>query len=98
MLKLKNWYRWCYDQNKQNFCFRKVAHLAFTLYGDFWLSHNGDCVDSFAVSHQKCDYEINNSAPSVRFKIKFINGLTFELSKKIFQKNKFVLTLLFVRG
>ena len=37
-------YRWRYDQNKQNFCFRKVAHLEFTLYGDFWLSHHGDCV------------------------------------------------------
>ena len=27
-------------------------------------------------SCQKCDYEINSSAPSVRFKIKLIKGLT----------------------
>ena len=31
MLKLKNGYRWHYDQNKENFSFRKVAHLEFTL-------------------------------------------------------------------
>ena len=38
-----NGYRWRYDQDKQNFCFQKVAHLEFTLYSDFWLSHHGDC-------------------------------------------------------
>ena len=42
-MKQKNGYRWRYDQNKQNFCFRKVAHLEFTLYFDFWLSHYGNC-------------------------------------------------------
>ena len=42
-MKLKNGYRWRYDQNKQNFCFRKVAHLEFTFYSDFWLSHHCEC-------------------------------------------------------
>ena len=42
MLKRKKGYRWRYDQNKQKFCFRKVAHLEFTIYSDFWLSHHGN--------------------------------------------------------
>ena len=60
-MKLKNGYRWRYDQNKQNFCFRKVAHLEFTLYGDFWLSHHGDCAtfQKTTFSCHKCDYVWN---------------------------------------
>ena len=47
------------------------------LYGDFWLSHDGDCaILKKTFSCQKCDYEINSSALSVRFKIKLIKGLT----------------------
>ena len=77
MLILKNGYGWHYDQNKQNFSFRTVAHLEFPLYGDFWLSHHADCATfQKTFSCQKCDYEINSSAPSLRFKIKLIKGIT----------------------
>ena len=73
------------DQNKQNFCFRKVAHLEFTLYGDFWLSHFGNCAtfQKKTFSCQKCDYEINSSAPLVRFKIKLIKGLTITMQDEL---------------
>ena len=72
MLKLKNVYRWRYsftDQNKENFSFRKVAHLEFTLYGDFCISVHGNC-----ATFQKNFFL--SKAPSVCFKIKLIKGLT----------------------
>ena len=85
MLKLKNGYRWRYDKNKHNFCFQKVAHLEFTLYSDFWLSHHHrDCTTIKKNSCQKCDYEINSSAHSVRFKIKLIKGITIHFQSTIY--------------
>ena len=30
-------------KTNKTFAFEKVAHLEFTLYRDFWLSHHGDC-------------------------------------------------------
>ena len=46
-----------------------------------------------SFSCQKCDYEINSSAPSVRFKIKLIKGLT--IHDNVLINKEF--TLIFVR-
>ena len=81
MLKLKNGYRWRYDQNKQNFCFWKGS--TFGVHTLLWFlvisPRRLRYLSKKPFSSQKCDYEINNSsALSVRFKIKLIKRLTIK--------------------